>query len=157
MKTLFRLMLIVLVLLPGYAYGQQRKKELANILEKKYQVIYHNIKVDEDGKYLVTGFFEDSIRVGNQTFKSRGITDAFFARFDKNLNMEWFKLAGGNHVNLVKLLHTDVNNNIYISGMFKGLVYFEDTIIQSPGSYNYFTAKYNDRGDLIWIRQNQLK
>ena len=157
MKKQFIVSLAFSLLLSFALNAQSRVHELEKMLEDKYQVAYHNIKLGDDGKYYVTGFFEDSLNIGGRTIHSRGLTDVFFARFDHDLNLDWIKLAGGNHVDIVKLLHTDVHKNIYVSGLFRGLVYFEDTIIQSPGRYNYFTAKYNDKGDLLWIRQNTLK
>jgi len=144
-----------LVLIPANILSQQTTRALEKLLKEKYLASCNNIKLDREGKYLVTGFFEDSISVGDKIVRSRGMSDMFLARFDKDLKLEWIKLAGGNHVDIIRLMQTDMDNNIYVSGLFKGLVYWEDTIIQSPGSYKYFTAKYSDKGNLIWIKQNR--
>jgi hypothetical protein len=157
MKSVNLLCLIFVLWVQPVLYGQEKVCILEKILKEKYLAGYHNIKLDNEGNYLVTGFFEDSLNLGYRVVYSRGLTDMFIARFDKDLNLQWIKLAGGNHVDICKLLHTDTSNNIYISGLFKGLVYWGDTIIQSPGRYNYFTAKYTENGDLIWIKQNRLK
>jgi hypothetical protein len=154
MKKLLLFSAIILVVQVQGMYGQATR-ELEKILKEKYLASTNNIKVDHEGNYLVTGFFEDSINIGSKVVHSRGMSDMFLARFDKDLKLEWIKLAGGNHIDIIKLMHTDMDNNIYVSGFFKGLVYWEDTIIQSPGAYKYFTAKYNDRGDLMWIKQNR--
>jgi hypothetical protein len=154
MKKLLLFSALFLVFQVRGTYGQVTR-ELEKILKEKYLASTSNIKVDREGNYLVTGFFEDSINIGDKVVHSRGLSDMFLARFDKDLNLEWIKLAGGNHIDIIKLMHTDMDNNIYVSGFFKGLVYWEDTIIQSPGVYKYFTAKYNDRGDLMWIKQNR--
>ena len=136
-------------------YCQQSTRELEKLLKEKYLASTNNIKIDREGNYLVTGFFEDSLNFGGKVVHSRGLSDMFLARFDKDMKLDWIKHAGGNHVDIIKLMHTDIDNNIYVSGLFKGLVYWEDTIIQSPGVYKYFTAKYNDKGDLMWIKQNR--
>lgn len=145
----------ILMFLPLKIDCQQNTRILEKILKEKYLAASNNIKMDREGNYLVTGFFEDSLNIGNKVVHSRGMSDMFIAMFDKELKLEWIKLAGGNHVDIIRLMHTDMDNNIYISGFFKGLVYWEDTIIQSPGAYKYFTAKYSDKGDLIWIKQNR--
>ena len=155
MRRLLLVLSGLLLILPVRIYSQQSTRALEKLLRDKYYTAFNNIKLDREGNYLVTGFFEDSLNIGNRVFHSRGMSDMFIARFDKNLQLEWIKLAGGNHVDIIRLMHTDMDNNIYVSGLFKGLVYWEDTIIQSPGSYNYFTAKYNDKGNLLWIKQNR--
>lgn len=156
MKTLLFVLAGFLMFMPVTSYSQQNTHALEKLLKEKFLAAFNNIKMDRQGNYLVTGFFEDSLNIGNKVVRSRGMSDMFIARFDKDLKLEWIKLAGGNHVDIIRLMHTDMDNNIYISGLFKGLVYWEDTIIQSPGQYNYFTAKYNDKGNLLWIKQNRL-
>jgi hypothetical protein len=155
MRKLLLFLAAFLLLLPGKIICQHTARQLEKLLKEKYLASYNNIKKDREGNYLVTGFFEDSLKVENKIVHSRGLSDMFIACFDKDLRLEWIKLAGGNHVDIVRLVHTDMDNNIYVSGLFKGLVYWEDTIIQSPGTYKYFTAKYNDKGNLIWIKQNR--
>jgi hypothetical protein len=156
MRTIMLVLAGFIMFLPGRSYSQQNTHVLEKLLKEKFLAPFNNIKMDRQGNYLVTGFFEDSLNIGNKVVHSRGMSDVFIARFDKDLKLEWIKLAGGNHVDIIRLMHTDMENNIYVSGLFKGLVYWEDTIIQSPGQYNYFTAKYNDKGDLLWIKQNRL-
>jgi len=156
MRKLLLILAGFLAFMPVRIYSQQNTHALEKLLKEKYLAAYNNIKMDREGNYLVTGFFEDSLNIGNKVVHTRGMSDMFIARFDKDLKLEWIKLAGGNHVDIIRLLHTDMDNNIYVSGLFKGLVYWEDTIIQSPGKYNYFTAKYSDKGNLIWIKQNRL-
>ncbi len=156
MRKLLLVAALFLLLVPSKTNCQQTTtRALEKLLKEKYLASSNNIKIDREGKYLVTGFFEDSLTVGNKVVHSRGMSDMFLARFDKELKLEWIKLAGGNHVDIIRLMQTDMDNNIYVSGLFKGLVYWEDTIIQSPGTYKYFTAKYNDKGNLIWIKQNR--
>jgi hypothetical protein len=156
MRKLLLVLAGFLTFLPVRINCQQNTHALERLLKEKYLAAYNNIKMDREGNYLVTGFFEDSLNIGDKIVHSRGMSDMFIARFDKNLKLEWIKLAGGNHVDIIRLLHTDMNNNIYVSGLFKGLVYWEDTIIQSPGIYNYFTAKYSEKGNLLWIKQNRF-
>src|SRR5664279_1773077 len=115
MRKLLLVSTLFLLLVPSKTIGQQTTRALEKLLKEKYFASFNNIKVDREGKYLVTGFFEDSLTVGDKVVHSRGMSDMFLARFDKDLKLEWIKLAGGNHVDIIRLMKTDMDNNIYVS------------------------------------------
>jgi hypothetical protein len=109
---------------------------------------------DSKGNTYVTGFFSDSIQFANKKIYSRGSMDIFLTKFSPSHEVEWVKHAGGASMDLCQYVNADTNDNIYISGLFRGKLVFEDTAIFSKGKTRYFTAKYSDEGNLLWIKQN---
>jgi hypothetical protein len=156
MKKLYlKLVLLALLAFNTMGYSQNTSLQLDSILSCYFNTDYYHVFPDDNGDFLVTGYFADSISFNNNTMYSRGLVDVFFARFDCNLKPVWIKHAGGNNIDLCRFINTDMNKNVYVSGFFRGRVFMGDTTINSSGGYNHFTAKYNELGDLIWIRQNR--
>jgi hypothetical protein len=154
-RITFKLILFILLAFSARGYSQNANVQLDSILRCYFNTDYYRVFPDDNGDFLVTGYFADSISFNNRTMYSKGLVDVFFARFDSNLNPVWIKHAGGNNVDVCRFINTDMNKNIYVSGFFRGRVFMGDTTINSSGGYNHFTAKYSEQGDLIWIRQNR--
>jgi len=66
---------------------------IAQSLEKgnEGKVFISDRTLAENGKYMVSGWFQDEVRIGNQDYASYGGTrDLWFATFDQSGAMEWF-------------------------------------------------------------------
>jgi hypothetical protein len=139
--------------IPGLS--QDRVREENSSLRAIYpELNISSTAYDRLGNTYVTGFFADSLQLSNRMLYSRGSLDIFLAKFGPGREVEWIKHAGGAFMDLCQYVEADTNNNIYVSGLFKGRLVFEDTAIYSSGKVRYFTAKYTDEGNLLWIKQN---
>jgi hypothetical protein len=47
----------------------------------------------------------------------------------------------------------DTSSNIYLTGCFEGSVIFGNITLNSFGSFDIFTVKYDKNGELLWVRQ----
>ena len=112
------------------------------------------ITADNFENIYVSGFFMDTLTIKGYLLQTRGLLDIFIAKFDKAGKLLWIKQAGGFDMDMCKNIYTDVYNNVYVSGQFKGTAHFEDTVLYSQRTYNYFTAKYSNAGELVWVRTN---
>jgi len=121
-------------------------------LHKIMEVEYFTYTIDDECNILVTGFYTDTAKIGNQQMIARGQTDIFFAKFDPSFDILWIKPAGGGIINFNKFISTDESNNIYITGQYKGLAYFQDTTLNSGYAYDQFYAKYTKDGELLWVK-----
>ncbi len=113
----------------------------------------------KEDKVLYTGFFTDSLIIGNDTLRSSGAGDnnAFWFAQDNNTGDVDIAVAiNGNGDDECKSIYVDNSANIYISGNFKSepLVFpsiygDNDTLHNSvPGFYDLFIAKYGCRPDI---------
>lgn len=68
-------------------------------------------------------------------------------------SQEWqiAKHAGGTGNDISMTVANDVNGNIYFGGAFTGTAQFDSAAITSNGSDDYFFAKYDPSGNLIWL------
>jgi hypothetical protein len=82
-----------------------------------------------------------------------GETDAFLAKFDQNLQLLFAFSIGGISTDYGISLQIDSDNNIYIAGVFQGIVDFDpsegDHFLQSNGDWDAFIAKYDSLGNLL--------
>ncbi|MDC0584224.1 hypothetical protein OAO55_00690 [Bacteroidales bacterium] len=125
--------------------------ELAEEFKQYLNVDWLNLTVNNNNEVVVTGFFSDSLNVDSKQLFSDGGLDIFIAKFTQNKDLIWLKHAGGANVDFSKFINTDALNNIYIKGMFKGEARFGTNILKST-TYEYFTAKFNDSGELLWVK-----
>jgi hypothetical protein len=155
-RVLFSVMTgMVLFLRTIPLYSQDRAMEEPGLLHAIYpELNISSTANDRLGNTYVTGFFADSLQLADKMLYSRGSLDIFLAKFGPGQEVEWIKQAGGAFMDICQYVEADTNNNIYVSGLFKGRLVFEDTAIYSKGKTRYFTAKYTDEGNLLWIKQN---
>ncbi len=61
--------------------------------------------------------------------------------------------AAGTNNDFVKGTKVDANGNVYVTGSFSGTADFGSTNITSAGSQDFFLAKYDPAGTLLWVAQ----
>jgi len=102
---------------------------------------------DEDGNLYVTGFFGDSMSLGDFNLTSQGSSDIFIAKANSTGEWLWVKRAGGTgsdrgyHISLIP------NSEIIVYGRFSGTVSFGDTQL-SEG--DLFVSKIDSEGVWQW-------
>ncbi len=80
----------------------------------------------------------------------------FFSLFFTTSNAqssEWIISAGGKHADCGSALARDEDGFIYLAGSFQGEATFNDTTLYSNGDTDVFLAKYEEKGNLVWIKQ----
>lgn len=117
---------------------------------------------DIDSNIYLCGAFESTTDFdpgsGTAIHISNGSYDAFVTKYDSQGNYIWaFTIGGGDYEQCVDIV-TDINANIYISGLFYGTVDFDpgpnEYLITAP-SIDYggnFIAKYGPDGSLIYAK-----
>jgi hypothetical protein len=110
------------------------------------------IEVDTDGGVYVAGTFEGTISIGGQNLNSKGFTDIFLAKFNKDGNALWALGAGGVIDDYVTAITVAENGNVSITGSFQKSASFEGATLTSNGDSDLFVASYNPSGALQWVR-----
>lgn len=116
----------------------------------------HSVTVDVTGNIYLTGFFESSsITFGTTTLTNTtsNSSDIFITKYDSGGNVLWAKKAGGNNYDYATSVCGDIFNNVYVTGYFySSTITFSTTTLPNTSSYNMFIAKYDNTGNLLWVK-----
>jgi hypothetical protein len=114
-----------------------------------------SICTDRTGSVYVSGFYNsDTLVIGTDTFFGHGSDHIFLVKYDPSGNVIWAKGMTGASSSYVT---TDGNENVYISGFFKGdSILFDSISLVNRNSLNesFFIAKYNSSGQLEWAKNS---
>ncbi len=110
------------------------------------------ISVDPSGNTIISGIFRNQIRLGEDTYRSRGEGDIFLASYSPNGTLNWSMRIGGSGDDNTYDLTTDGAGNIIASGWFSDSVDFGGTTLTSRGSVDMFIAKFSPDGSLKWAK-----
>ncbi len=121
----------------------------------------NDIAIDEDGNVYCIGGFSGTLDFdpGESTFEltSIGEQDIFVQKLNSNGEFLWAKNFGSGYNNYGKRILVDGEENILITGSFKGSVDFDpgpDTFtLNSSGVLDIFFLKLTFDGDLLWAKQ----
>ncbi|MDD5570036.1 MAG: SBBP repeat-containing protein [Bacteroidales bacterium] len=81
------------------------------------------------------------------------VSTAILYAQDKNQNCwEIVNQAGGHDVDLGYSITLDDAGNVFIVGRFSGTAHFGKDSITSSGDYDAFLAKYDIKGNILWVR-----
>ncbi len=122
------------------------------------------IAVDGGENSYIVGVFNGTVILGpgdpNQTeLISAGQSDIFVARYDSTGALDWAKRAGGTGFDGGAAgIAVDGSGNSYVTGRFDGTATFgsgefNETTLVSAGGLDFFLAKYNSLGALVWAKR----
>lgn len=110
---------------------------------------------DANGNIFLTGAFSSStIIFDSDTLYNSGNADLYITKYDTLGNVIWAKSVGGTSGEWSYGVTADQNGNAYITGWFASSTISFDTIalINSTGSPDFFIAKYNSAGNILWAK-----
>jgi hypothetical protein len=86
--------------------------------------------------------------------ESSGRKDIFLAKYNTDGIIRWLKRGGSaTGDDFSTAIELDTIGNIYTTGHFSGIAYFNNKKLTSVGSDDIFLVKYNSNGDVIWAKQ----
>ena len=106
---------------------------------------------DQNGNTYLSGTFEQSLELGDQTIQSLGFDDVFLSKYNVDKEIEWTISGGGSNFDQVSALSVDGEDNILWGGQF----WIEGNFgsLQLPlihDSRGIFLLKYKPDGSLLW-------
>jgi hypothetical protein len=118
-----------------------------------------SVKVDSGGNIFLCGYFGNTIDFGGGALTSAGAEDMFIAKFSSLGNHLWSKSCGNTASDQAFSLALDPSGNVFLTGVFRGLVDFGGISLTSSGSFpgfpggpDVFMAKYTTLGALSWVK-----
>lgn len=113
-----------------------------------------DLKVGKDSGVYITGNYSGRINWGNTGNYIEGISAIALAKCSTEGDFHWIKSINGNLANEVNSLSLTENNEIIIGGFYRGSSIFDSiTLPQAHGYADFFVAKYNISGNVIWAKK----
>ncbi|MEA5549740.1 Calx-beta domain-containing protein [Anabaena cylindrica UHCC 0172] len=112
-------------------------------LDSGYQDIVYSADTDSNNNIYISGFTNGSFNGTNA-----GYRDAFIAKYNSTGTLLWTRQLGTNGDDYARKITTDSNGNAYVYGTTTG-----NLVGNNLGGSDFFLAKYNSSGNLLWKRQ----
>ncbi len=121
-----------------------------------------SVDVDDDGNVYVTGHFSDSIDLdpgpGIHMLTAPGdYQDLYVVKYDGDGRFIWGKHLLGTDDEAEPRIDVSASGHVHVSGNFTETLEVnpggESVAFTSNGGYDFFVAKYDTAGVLIWARQ----
>jgi hypothetical protein len=104
------------------------------------------------GEFIDTAYHPHSF-FGADTIKGNALKQVFIVSYDSTGMVRWITTAKGLNANLyVSGITTDAFGNTYITGQFNGTAKFDTNTVYSSGNGDFYLAKYNASGKVVWVR-----
>lgn len=127
-------------------------------------VIITGLEVDSSNSIFMSGIFLGTVDLNpdpvantfitSQSVSTAAISSAFLAKFNSSGELLWNRHLRGNASTdfFMTFIKKDNNDNIIITGSFKGITSFlpTATTLNSAGFFSSFLAKYTNDGTLVW-------
>lgn len=113
-----------------------------------------SVGCDQQGSLYVTGYYYSSVfSIGTSTLTSSGSSDIFTLKLDTSGNCLWAASAGGNLNDSGHSVTSDLNGNVYVTGMFLSPTFSAGSGTLSNGGNNDMALiKYNSTGAVMWAK-----
>ncbi|WP_337045285.1 SBBP repeat-containing protein [Emticicia sp. 17c] len=123
-------------------------------LTTSYPVRGVAIATDGSGSLFVTGTFDGAPDFGG-TVLSQGVgRDIFTAKYSSTGDLIWVRQIGKlNKFNFTYAIAADTDGNCYVTGSFQLSADFGGTTYNAIGKQDAYVCKYNNIGNLEWVRQ----
>ncbi|WP_339728357.1 SBBP repeat-containing protein [uncultured Gimesia sp.] len=109
------------------------------------------IAVDGEGNCFVTGEFTDQAQFADQSVISQGKMDFVLAKYNPEGELLWLQTAGGAEIDRGYAVAVDQAGNSYVTGHFQSpTLQIGNQTLKNRGDYDYFIAKYDPAGKLLW-------
>lgn len=111
------------------------------------------IENDNDGNVIAVGDFTGTIPGTNLT-NAGSFGDVFVAKFSSLTgNLIWARQFSGSDLDYTTSVAVDDENNIYVAGLFRGTVHFENTSYEVGPYGDAFVFKLDTNGVIAWLQR----
>jgi len=133
----------------------------AKSLGGSYEIASESISTDSNGNIFVTGNFRGtSITFDTTTLSNNGSLydyHTFLVKYAPDGTVNWAKSIDGIHEYRVPKVTTDVNGNVYLTGLFGGSTITIDTTTLTSntiggGQFEIYLVKYTPDGNVLWAK-----
>jgi gliding motility-associated-like protein len=158
-KHIVVLAMLMLVLHAARMHAQAPGWAWARDVHTTASELAHDVAVDTvAGEAVVVGEFVGDISAYYGSNFAGAIGGGFVAKYDAGGNVLWAFPIGNNQDDACLGVVVSPNRNVYVTGYFQATADFKgtlstSTILSSAGGKDFFLAKYNSAGQLLWARR----
>ena len=122
-----------------------------------------DLHIDDSDNTYTSGNFSGTTKFidDDETLSasSNGGQDVFMVKYTSDGSIAWFVTFGGSEDDYGYGVTTDSDNNVFITGAFKGSVDFDPTgtgdVRTAADNFDIFICKYNEDGEYQWTKNNR--
>ncbi|CAH0995711.1 hypothetical protein EMA8858_01836 [Emticicia aquatica] len=117
-------------------------------------VIPTDLHIDSNDNVYVSGSYYGTVAFGGiYNYTPLGDNDAFIAKYNTSLAIQWVKSEGGTGPDIAQKVVTDASGNVFVAGTYQSTINFNGGAIQktSNGWSDIFVAKYTSAGLITWV------
>jgi hypothetical protein len=108
---------------------------------------------DHSGNVFVTGYFSSQPMIfGTTVLPNMGQSDIFIAKYNQAGAILWARSIGGSWLDFGVAIAADSMGNSYVTGYFQSDSMLLGTYMHNAGMFDFFIAKFNPAGDLLWAK-----
>jgi len=118
----------------------------------------YDVNVDIMNNVYVTGSFRETLKAGTTTLtSSSNVVNMFVIKTNNLGEILWAKQFVSTDVSTDVSITTDVLDKVYVTGSFRGSVYFDEIVLtysslpSTPLAPDAFVLKMNDLGTVEWV------
>ncbi len=115
--------------------------------------IGYGIDISASGQIAVCGVFQGTKSFGENVLNRVGGSNGFIARFETSGKLSWVENSHGANFTEFRKVSLDGNGNSYVAGFMSGDVEFGKTKFSTTGDKDLCLAKYDSKGELMWVLQ----
>ncbi len=114
------------------------------------------VATDLIGNVYITGYFQSpTITFGSFTLTNAGSDDIYLVKYDSAGNVLWARRAGGTGIDDAYAIATDLQGNVFITGMFSSpFITFDTVTITNLSGADMYIVKYDSTGNALWARNS---
>jgi len=115
---------------------------------------YCSVATNTSGDFYVSGGFNSpNITFGTYSLFNSGSDNIFIAKYDGNGNAIWAKSVGGSGSDNSLCIASDSFGDAIVTGNFNSpTVTFGTDTLTNPGGHNFFIAKFDGTGNVLWAK-----
>ncbi|GAB3171684.1 SBBP repeat-containing protein [Telluribacter humicola] len=102
-----------------------------------------DLAVDKQGNAYITGYFQNFLN----NF------DVFITKYNSQGDHQWSQWAGLTSKDEAYGIAVDGDGNVFITGVFSGMITFGTTTLTSEGAGDIFLTKYDTNGTFQWAKR----
>jgi len=156
-------MLLVAIFFCGESCGPSQSNRCPGQVEERWGIVFggvdedraYSVSIDKDGNIYIVGNFTDQADFGSGIMHAVGISDCFVLSLDSNGVFQWVKQFGGpgraeSWEERCVAIAVDNDSNVYLTGMYAGVVDFGGGEFESSGEVDGFILSLAPDGSYRW-------
>ncbi|NBB22545.1 hypothetical protein GVN20_24540 [Runella sp. CRIBMP] len=136
-------------------YGKNSRVKWVKMAKANATISGSQLTLDKNGNIYIVGTYGGNASFGTATVTSLGGHDIFIAKYTNNGQFQWVRSAGSNSTtgyDYSRSIVADSQGNVYLTGNYYTTATFETSTITSSGQSDFFLAKYDTNGNLLWVK-----